>query len=103
MNLWKPFLCEIRRCLLDDVYSFAGHYRREDIAKGNTRFLCDLEMDEKLLSVLQALHNGQFLQGLDISKLIERSAWYLSELNDIHPFRECKGRVLRECMRLLYL
>lgn len=32
-------LCKIHQRLLGDVYPFAGHFRREDIAKGETSFL----------------------------------------------------------------
>ena len=35
--------------------------------------------------------------------LIERLAWYVSELNVLHPFREGNGRVLRAFLRELLL
>ena len=35
--------------------------------------------------------------------MIARSAYYMAELNYIHPFREGNGRAIREFMRILYL
>jgi fido (protein-threonine AMPylation protein) len=41
-------LCRIHRYLFSDVYSFAGHYRKEDIMKGTTRFLTHGEISGKI-------------------------------------------------------
>ena len=43
------------------------------------------------------------LTGLDRAQFIKRSAFYIAELNYIHPFREGNGRTTREFMRLLFL
>ena len=96
-------LCRIHQKLLGDVYPFAGHYRREDIAKGSTRFLAHQDIPRKLSHLLQQLQAEKSLMGLDRSELIVRSAYYMAELNYIHPFREGNGRAVREFMRLLYL
>ena len=95
-------LCRIHRYLLGDLYPFAGHFRREDIMKGSTRFLAHQEIKTKLSTLLGALREEQSLQGLDFETLIERSAYYFAELNYIHPFREGNGRATREFMRQLY-
>jgi cell filamentation protein len=96
-------LCKIHRRLLGDVYPFAGHFRREDIAKGDTRFLGFQQIREKLISLLSGLHAEHDLAGLDRAQFIKRSAYYMAELNYIHPFREGNGRTTREFMRLLFL
>lgn len=95
-------LCRIHKHLFGDVYSFAGHFRREDIMKGTTRFLSHKEIKLKLSALLNELNLENYMQGLSESELIVRSAYYLAELNYIHPFREGNGRALREFMRLLY-
>jgi len=41
--------------------------------------------------------------GLSRAQFIKRSAFYMAELNFIHPFREGNGRTTREFMRLLFL
>ena len=96
-------LCNIHRKLFGDVYPFAGHLRYEDIAKGETRFLAHHQIKEKLHYLLEELRNEQFLDGSDKDTFIQRSAYYMAELNYIHPFREGNGRAIREFMRLLFL
>ena len=96
-------LCNIHRKLFGDVYPFAGHLRYEDIAKGETRFLANRQVKEKLQHLLDELRNEQFLDGSDKDALVQRSAYYMAELNYIHPFREGNGRAIREFMRLLFL
>ena len=96
-------LCRIHRGLFGDVYPFAGHLRYEDIAKGETRFLAHHQIREKLFHLLDELRKERFLDGADRDYLVQRSAYYMAELNYIHPFREGNGRAIREFMRLLFL
>jgi len=95
-------LCRIHRYLLGDLYPFAGHFRREDIMKGNTRFLAHRDIKGKLTKLLGELRSENHLKGLSFEDLVERSAYYFAELNYIHPFREGNGRATREFMRQLY-
>ena len=95
-------LCRIHKYLLGDLYSFAGHFRREDIMKGNTRFLNHRDIKTKLAKLLNKLAAENYLQGLAFDALVDRSAYYFTELNYIHPFREGNGRATREFMRQLY-
>lgn len=96
-------LCRIHRYLLGDIYPFAGHFRREDIMKGTTRFLSHRDIKAKLTKLLAELAGESYLQGLTTDMLIDRSAHYFAELNYIHPFREGNGRSTREYMRQLYV
>lgn len=95
-------LRRIHRYLLGDIYPFAGHFRREDIMKGSTRFLGHQDIKAKLTKLLTELSRENYLQGLAPDELIDRSAYYFAELNYIHPFREGNGRCTREFMRQLY-
>ena len=96
-------LCNIQRKLLGDVYSFAGHFRREDIAKGPTRFVTYSQIKEKLQRLLGQLQQEKWLENVPFEAFAARSAYYMAELNYIHPFREGNGRAIREFMRLLFL
>ena len=96
-------LCNIHRKLLGDVYSFAGHFRREDIAKGPTRFVTYSKIKEKLQRLLGQLQQEKWLENVPFEAFAARSAYYMAELNYIHPFREGNGRAIREFMRLLFL
>lgn len=95
-------LCHIHQYLLGDIYPFAGHFRKEDIMKGSTRFLSHRDIKSKLTKLLLELAKEHHLQGLTQNMLIDRSAYYFAELNYIHPFREGNGRSTREFMRQLY-
>ena len=95
-------LCRIHRYLFGDIYPFAGHFRREDIMKGTTRFLSHRDIKGKLMKLLTELSLENYLKGLDFGALVDRSAYYFAELNYIHPFREGNGRSTREFMRLLF-
>lgn len=96
-------LCNIHRKLLGDVYSFAGHFRRENIAKGPTRFVTYSQIKEKLQRLLGQLQQEKWLENVPFEVFAARSAYYMAELNYIHPFREGNGRAIREFMRLLFL
>lgn len=96
-------LCKIHRYLLGDIYPFAGHFRREDIMKGTTRFLNHADISRKLSELLSQLRDERWLEGLPFDEFVEHSAYYFAELNYIHPFREGNGRAIREFMRLLFL
>lgn len=95
-------LCRIHRHLFGDIYPFAGHYRREDIMKGSTRFIAYNQIKEKISRLLAQLKEEQFLHGLDEDAFVDRTAYYFAELNYIHPFREGNGRATREFMRMLF-
>ena len=96
-------LCAIHRYLFGDIYSFAGRYRKEDIMKGDTRFLRYSEIADKLKTLLAGLTRGNYLIGTTAEELAAGSAFYMAELNYIHPFREGNGRAIREFMRTLFL
>lgn len=95
-------LCRIHQYLLGDVYSFAGHFRREDIMKGSTRFIAHSDIGRKLKKLLSELCEENLLIDLPFDAYIERTSYYFAELNYIHPFREGNGRAIREFMRQLF-
>lgn len=53
--------------------------------------------------MLNELKRDRFLIGLSAEKFSEMAAYYMSELNIIHPFREGNGRSIREFIRQLAL
>lgn len=93
----------IHRYLFGDIYPFAGQFRWEDIMKGMTRFLSHQEIGPKLQMLLRELHEEGLLRNIPFEAYIQRAAYYFSELNYIHPFREGNGRATREFMRQLFL
>ena len=52
-------------------------------------------------SIMKKLKRENYLEGLSINVLAERLAYYIGEINAIHPFREGNGRTQRmfiECL-----
>lgn len=54
-------------------------------------------------SIMRKLEKENYLENLNIEMLAERLAYYIGEINAIHPFREGNGRTQRmfiECLAL---
>ncbi|WP_088008707.1 Fic/DOC family protein [Indiicoccus explosivorum] len=92
---------EIHRRIFQDVYDFAGELRKEMISKGNSAFAHPDFIEPQLREIFDGLKRERYLKGLPKNELIPRLAYYLSELNALHPFREGNGRSVREFSRQL--
>lgn len=102
-NFDVDHLTNIHMYLFEDIYPFAGKFRKENIAKGEFRFAEWEYIDEELSKLLNNLKKEEYLQGVTKEGLAERLAYYNSELNVLHPFREGNGRTIREFIRQLAL
>ena len=89
-------LCAIHRHLFGDIYPWAGKVRtRSFIAKGSSLF-CSPDFIVPYSDELFARLRGEsFLRGLGRGDFIERLAFYIAEINALHPFREGNGRTQR--------
>lgn len=86
----------IHRRLLGDVYDWAGEIRQGEIQKGDTIFARYLMIDSAARRLFGQLADEDHLRGLDQNEFSQRSAFYLGEINVLHPFREGNGRTQRE-------
>lgn len=93
----------IHEYIFQDLYSFAGKIRAEDIWKGNTLFCKCQYIESSLQRIFDELKSEEHLKDADKEYFVERSAYYVCEINVIHPFREGNGRVIREFIRTLGL
>ena len=93
----------IHRYLFQDVFPWAGEFRVVNISKGNSMFGPALHIGGALADALEKLSREDFLQGLSDQAFAMRAAFYLGEINAIHPFREGNGRTQREFLRQLAL
>ena len=98
----KAFLA-IHRYLLQDVYPFAGELRQEMISKGSSSFAHPKHIETHLMKIFEELKAENYLKDLSRNQLVSRLAYFLSELNALHPFREGNGRSIREFARQLLL
>lgn len=83
--------------LFKDIYAFAGIYRDVQLTKGNTRF-CQAQFIKGYANQLFAeLTKEPAWESLEIAAA--RLAYFKSELNMLHPFREGNGRTIRIFLR----
>ncbi len=85
-------LQDIHRFLFEDIYSWAGQLRHVNIAKGN-QFCLWQNIEEYSEAIFSELKKENYLIGAD--NVPCRLAYYLSEINVLHPFREGNGRTQR--------
>ena len=92
----------IHRYIFQDVYEWAGQVRTVDIAKGNM-FCNAMFIDEQAQIIFEKLKEENYLQDLSRELFAKRAAYFFSEINALHPFREGNGRSQREFIRSLAL
>lgn len=86
--------------IFQDVYDWAGKERTVDIAKGN--MFCNVKfISIQAEEIFGKLKDEKYLKGLSKDAFINRLAFYFSEINALHPFREGNGRSQREFIRSL--
>lgn len=83
-------LFQIHHYLFQDVYSFAGHLRTVNLAKGNFRF-APLLFLESQLAIIDTMSDNTWEE--IVNKYVE--------VNVAHPFREGNGRAGRIWLDLL--
>ena len=95
------YLCKIHKHIFGDIYSWAGKIRTVDISKGN--MFCNSQFIlENAEDIFNRLKKENYLQDYkEVDKMSERLAYYLSEINALHPFREGNGRAQREFIIVL--
>jgi len=79
--------------LFQDIYPFAGEFRNVQLMKGNTRF-CQVQY----ISTYSSNLFNQLSQELvweSLEEAANRLAYFKSEFNMLHPFREGNGRTIR--------
>jgi cell filamentation protein len=95
-------LCAIHRYIFGDIYEWAGNLRTVNIAKGNPFCNSDV-LDVYGAELFGRLKAENYLFGTPSERVPERLAYYLSEINVLHPFREGNGRAQRLFIKYLAL
>ena len=89
IGTFKGLTC-IHKYLFDDIYSFAGKIRKENIAKGNFRFASCMYLED-------ILHKIDNMPQDTFENIIKKYV----EMNIAHPFREGNGRSTRIWLDLI--
>lgn len=102
-NFDSKHLIALHTYLFEDIYPFAGKFRTEDISKGVFSFAHWEYISSELERLLKELKNENYLENIDKKHFAQRLAYYIAEMNVLHPFREGNGRTIREFIRQLAL
>jgi cell filamentation protein len=88
--------------IFQDVYPWAGEFRTVNISRsGQFPFAFSHHLPQSLTKLAGDLEKEHHLANLTRTKFASRAAYYMGELNAIHPFRDGNGRVQREFIREL--
>ena len=86
----------IHRHLFGDIYPWAGKIRtRGFLSKGGSIFCLPEFIPSYAEELFGNLAKERHLQGLGREAFVERMAFYIAEINALHPFREGNGRTQR--------
>ena len=86
----------IHRHIFNDLYAWAGQCRDVDIAKGDSFFAHHIHIEAAAKAIFDKLAKEKYLAGLSKAEFCDRAAFFLGEINALHPFREGNGRAQRE-------
>lgn len=90
-----PFFYYLHHMMFSPVFVWAGRPRAVGISKSGTPFCPPQNIDHMMNAIFTELEQERWLSGLDLETFIERAAYYICEVNAVHPFREGNGRVIR--------
>lgn len=91
---------KLHQFLFQDVYNFAGSYRSVVIAKGDTVFCYPQFLNDQSKRIFSEIDSCDF-KNQSLFKASEKLAFFKTELNLLHPFREGNGRTIRIFLRSL--
>lgn len=81
--------------MFDDVYDWAGKSRTYTTGRGQAPFAKPEFIEPELNKLFDTLKEENYLKNLEPEKFAERAAYYVNEINAVHPFIEGNGRVQR--------
>ena len=95
-NFDLAHLQKIHKAIFEDIYAWAGTIREGDfLIKGDTLFCRGPFIESYAADIYANLKRRNFLHGLKHSVFIEQLAYFMGEINALHPFREGNGRTQR--------
>ena len=90
------YLQKIHKFIFEDIYTWAGRIRGGHFfSKGKTEFCIAPMIYTYADDMFGKLRNEKWLRGLPRDRFIDRFAYYMAEVNALHPFREGNGRTQR--------
>lgn len=88
------YLKQIHHHLFGDIYPSAGQVRSVMAAK-RTEFCSPEFIESTAEDIFSRLHKGRYLEGMDREEFINDLAFFMGEVEALHPFRDGNGRTTR--------
>ncbi len=92
-------LKQMHKELFGEIYDWAGEYR--DYMTGRGLPFCKPEFIELNLNKIYKQLNQKLVENRDKKSFVKISAWFMGELNAIHPFIDGNGRTQRATLMLI--
>ena len=92
----------IHKYLFQDVYAWAGQFRKVNISKNGNPFMSIQSFSTAQVYINRLIHT-YYQTANSKDEIIKQLAKILDNLNYFHPFREGNGRTQREVIRSLAL
>jgi len=90
------YLQKTHKYVFGDIYGWAGQIRGgKFFTKGDAVFCVADMIPAYAENIFGKLRSEKWLRGLGRTEFIERLAFYMGEVNALHPFREGNGRTQR--------
>jgi len=90
------YMQKIHKCIFENVYGWAGKIRGgQFLFKGDSEFCHSNMIGVYADDIFNKFKNEKYLVGLKRDDFIKRLAYFMAEINVLHPFREGNGRVQR--------
>ena len=97
----SPHLQAIHRYIFQDVFAWAGEFRTVNIGKSGDLFALHPHIAGCVHKTFQELREGGDLRDASLDGFCSRAAYFLGEINAVHPFRDGNGRAQREFIKQL--
>ncbi|RYG11462.1 MAG: adenosine monophosphate-protein transferase, partial [Caulobacteraceae bacterium] len=91
----------VHRHLFQDVYDWAGQPRTIRVFKNGSPFCYPESFDQELARLFNWLRDRDHLSDLSPQAFADDAAYFLSELNAIHLYREGNGRAQTAFLAML--
>lgn len=85
----------IHRFLFEDIYDWAGEYRKINMSKKGTNFADAQRIRELMDACFKRLKDNDFFANNSFDEFVENIVDFYQTTNMIHPFREGNGRTQR--------
>ena len=95
MGFSFDYLKALHNKIFGDIYPSAGMIRNKDESK-RSEYCKSIYLEKMASDIFDKLRNAKFLRGLDdIDEFINELAYYMGEMEALHPFMDGNGRTTR--------